>query len=86
MISNLHPTGMIKLSPPDPLAFTGPLPLADLAPQSMMREQIESVVSHAPKLFQTGGDMPDDRDIPAKAVARGFEPCCRQIWYPYFRG
>lgn len=56
--------------PPDPLALTGPFPLADLAPQYMTREQIESVVAHAPKLFQTGGDWPGDGGIPAKAVAR----------------
>ncbi|KIW75477.1 hypothetical protein Z517_10218 [Fonsecaea pedrosoi CBS 271.37] len=60
----------MNLLPPDPLAFTGPFPLADLAPQYMTREQIESVVAHAPKLFQTGGDLPNDGDIPAKAVAR----------------
>ncbi|KKY20290.1 putative phosphotransferase enzyme family protein [Phaeomoniella chlamydospora] len=55
---------------PDPLAFTGPFPLADLAPQYMTRERIESVVLQAPKFFQTGGDLPDDGDVPAKAVAR----------------
>lgn len=56
--------------PPDPLAFTGPFLLADLAPQYMTREQIESVVAHAPKLFQTSGDLPEHGDIPAKAIAR----------------
>ena len=55
---------MITLPPPDPLAFTGPFPLADLAPQFMTREQIESVVAHAPKLYIYGGD------IPSRAVAR----------------
>ena len=61
---------MMKLPPPDPLAFTGPFPLADLAPQSMTRQQIESVVAHAPKLYKTGGDFPNGGDIPAKAVVR----------------
>jgi Phosphotransferase enzyme family len=64
LLDFIRTDSMIKLPPPDPLAFTGPFPLADLAPQSMAREQIESVVALAAMIYTNGGD------IPSKAVAR----------------
>ena len=55
---------MAELPLPDPEALTGPFPLASQPPQHMTREQVETAVICAPRLYSNG------TGVPSKAIAR----------------